>query len=194
MNESSVHFTKQLALSFVALVLLLFMSFSGNQHVLYPASSGEVNGVSTQSPGTTMHLETTKQRVYPSGRPIPSNLELSCQMCLAGGQKYLCLERNAKVSKCVNGLPSTTTGTVTCVVCGGTPPVEITRRPYPSGYPLPTTSHTTPWPTKVVPTKYPTPQPGCHYEYNGCKQGQNCTPEYHIVCGPTGTPMPVTGQ
>lgn len=187
MNDSSVQFTKSLALSFVALVLLLFITVSGgHNNALYYQSNGSVNGISTENSEARARKEKEyKEYKLQSERRmkmesmgttetvVQNKLQLSCRECMAAGQKFLCMERNAKLAKCMTGLPQTNNGNITCVSCGGDNGTPVITR--------------TPEPTKTLPT----PPPGCRYEIMVCTSG-NCQPQYRLVCeNPTPTPVAV---
>lgn len=163
--HASIEFTKQLALSFVAIVLMLFIVVSErNRHTPQYASAAGVKGVTDQ--------RVTAQQV------------LTCEMCAKYGKKTLCMEPARKMSYCSDTRTPQSTGGV-CVVCAD----KLTGTPKPTRYPMPTPISTCPMPQMAAP-----PQ-GCYYRMEKCYEaGCSPCPVPKLVCKETTPTPPVTVQ
>lgn len=161
--HASVEFTKQLALSFVAIVLMLFIVVSErSRHTPQYASAAGVKGVTDQRV-TAQSTQTKKANDAWAAQQV-----LTCEMCAKHGKKTLCMEPGRKMSYCSDTRTPQSTGGV-CVVCGD----RLTGTPKPTRYPMPSPVSTCPVPDMAAPPE------GCYYRMEKC---------YEAGCSPCPTP------
>lgn len=169
--NSSIEFTKQLALYFVTIVLMLFIVVTNKyqQTRQYSLAAESVKGVT--------------DTVINTGTSWPNNVPLlTCEICQQKyNKKTLCMEPSRKRSYCGDRCPA---GSI-----GGTNGVCDQR---PTEKPLPTS-----WPTIVRPSpavtcpvyQPPNPPDGCTYRWEKCYEpGCSPCPKPRLVCL-SGTPQ-----